>query len=106
MIRVLILLSLLSPAADATCRSASQKHAFDKLNGYPHGRLGYVVDHICALECGGVDSPVNMQYQTIADGHTKDKWERTKTGCQTFCNPNNSTSTRQVFNCTKKGASK
>ena len=38
---------------------------------------GYVVDHIRALACGGADNwRTNMQYQTIADGKAKDKWER------------------------------
>jgi len=37
---------------------------------------GYVVDHVNALECGGADSPLNMQWQTIADGKAKDKTER------------------------------
>ena len=99
--RYLILLLVLQ-TADASCRDPKQKHAFDKLNGYPHGRPGYVVDHVCALECGGIDSPKNMQYQTIQDGKAKDKWERTETGCHTLCNPENSTATRQVFNCRGK----
>ena len=37
---------------------------------------GYVIDHIDALSCGGVDAPINMQWQTIAEGKAKDKWER------------------------------
>jgi hypothetical protein len=37
---------------------------------------GYVIDHVVPLACGGADSPENMQYQTVADGKTKDKWER------------------------------
>lgn len=43
--------------------------------GYPHGRRGYVVDHIIALKRGGADSPSNMQWQTKADAKAKDKWE-------------------------------
>jgi hypothetical protein len=43
--------------------------------GYPHGRHGYVVDHIIPLECGGADDPSNMQWQTIAEGKAKDKTE-------------------------------
>jgi hypothetical protein len=41
---------------------------------------GYVVDHVVALACGGPDKPSNMQWQTIAEGKAKDKWE-TK-GCR------------------------
>lgn len=37
---------------------------------------GYVIDHINALACGGADRPENMQWQTIAEGKAKDKWER------------------------------
>jgi hypothetical protein len=45
-------------------------------NGSVHGACpGYVVDHIQALECGGLDSPTNMQWQTVADGKAKDKIE-------------------------------
>ena len=41
---------------------------------------GHVVDHIQPLACGGADAPGNMQWQTKAEGKSKDKWERT--GCQ------------------------
>lgn len=37
---------------------------------------GYVIDHIKALACGGADDPSNMQWQTVAEGKAKDKWER------------------------------
>ncbi|MDD8018261.1 MAG: HNH endonuclease signature motif containing protein [Bacteroidota bacterium] len=47
-----------------------------KQSGYPHGRPGYVVDHIVPLANGGSDSPSNMQWQTKADAKAKDKWER------------------------------
>lgn len=40
---------------------------------------GYVIDHIKPLACGGPDKPSNMQWQTIAEGKAKDKWERV--GC-------------------------
>ena len=44
--------------------------------GYPHGRRGYVVDHIVPLACGGADAPFNMQWQTVAAAKEKDKVER------------------------------
>ena len=40
---------------------------------------GYVIDHIKPLACGGLDSPKNMQWQTLKDAKSKDRWERT--GC-------------------------
>ena len=56
-------------------RSSSEKHSFMKSSGYPHGRPGYVVDHIVPLKKGGCDCPSNMQWQTIKDAKAKDKWE-------------------------------
>src|SRR2546422_85173 len=61
-------------------RSEAAKHAFEAQTGYPHGRPGYVVDHIKPLACGGVDAPSNMQWQTIAAATAKDKVERA--GCR------------------------
>ncbi|HWW86286.1 MAG TPA: HNH endonuclease signature motif containing protein [Vicinamibacterales bacterium] len=61
-------------------RSAEAKRAFETQSGYPHGRPGYVVDHVKPLACGGADAPSNMQWQTIAEGKAKDKWERV--GCR------------------------
>jgi hypothetical protein len=86
-------------AQASTCRSQSVKRQFDKLNGFPNGRQGYIADHECALECGGIDNVINMQYQTVAESKAKDKWERTIAGCKKTCNATNSTPTRQVFNC-------
>jgi hypothetical protein len=98
MVRALLLLFLFGDA-EAACRNAKQRHKFDVEQGYFHGRKGYVVDHICALACGGKDDPINMQYQTYAEGKAKDKWERTQEGCAATCTSRNSTPTRQVFNC-------
>src|SRR5207249_1583940 len=56
-------------------RSESAKHEFMRMTGYPHGRPGYVVDHIIPLKRGGCDCPSNMQWQTIQEAKAKDKWE-------------------------------
>ena len=46
-----------------------------RMTGYPHGRPGYVVDHVIPLKRGGCDCPSNMQWQTIDEAKAKDKWE-------------------------------
>jgi hypothetical protein len=56
-------------------RSQAAKNEFKKQSGYPKGRPGYVIDHIKPLKEGGCDCPENMQWQTIAEGKAKDKWE-------------------------------
>jgi len=56
-------------------RNESAKHEFMRMTGYPHGRPGYVVDHITPLKRGGCDCPSNMQWQTIQEAKAKDKWE-------------------------------
>lgn len=102
--KICIILFILSIVAllndsEASCRSSAVKRQFDKEQGYPHGRKGYVVDHICALVQGGLDSTKNMQYQTVEESHIKDKVEDSKYGRTLYCTPFNSTPTRQVFNC-------
>ena len=61
-------------------RSEQAKHDFMRQTGYPHGRLGYVVDHVVPLACGGADAPSNMQWQTVAESKAKDRVERA--GCR------------------------
>lgn len=57
-------------------RSETARHAFEVQTGYPHGRPGYVIDHIRPLACGGADDPSNMQWQTIEEAKAKDRVER------------------------------
>ena len=56
-------------------RSQSARVAFMKMTGYPHGRPGYIIDHIIPLKRGGCDCPSNMQWQTIQEAKEKDKVE-------------------------------
>jgi len=56
-------------------RDLNARYSFMKQTGYPHGRPGYVVDHIKPLKKGGCDCPSNMQWQTKAAAKAKDKWE-------------------------------
>jgi hypothetical protein len=60
-------------------RSEVARHAFEVQTGYPHGRPGYVIDHIKPLACGGADEPSNMQWQTSEAAKAKDRVERA--GC-------------------------
>jgi hypothetical protein len=43
---------------------------------------GYVRDHIVPICAGGADATWNMQWQTTADGKTKDVTERRACGRQ------------------------
>ncbi len=56
-------------------RSPTEKARFKKQTGYPHGRPGYVIDHIVPLKRGGADKVWNMQWQTKAAAKAKDKSE-------------------------------
>ena len=56
-------------------RSEAAKHEFMRMTGFPHGRPGYVIDHVIALKRGGPDNPSNMQWQTIDEAKAKDRWE-------------------------------
>ena len=67
-------------------RSESAKREFEAMHPCPStgrasGRCpGYIVDHVMALACGGIDAPSNMQWQTKEQAKAKDKWERK--GCR------------------------
>ncbi len=63
------------PAGVHEHRSERAKEQFMRQTGYPHGRPGYVVDHVVPLAEGGADAPSNMQWQTIQDAKAKDKIE-------------------------------
>lgn len=57
------------------CRSTTELARFKRLTGFPKGRPGWVIDHMHPLECGGVDSVWNMQWQPLAESRVKDKIE-------------------------------
>jgi hypothetical protein len=94
-VKVLFISLILMGIADAEeYRSVAELNAFQHLHPCPstglthplcyktasghrtcHRCPGYVIDHIKSLFCGGPDIPSNMQWQTIADGKAKDRWE-------------------------------
>ena len=57
-------------------RSEAAKHKFEEMTGYPHGRMGYVIDHVVPLSKGVADDPSNMQWQTKEEAKAKDRVER------------------------------
>ena len=67
-------------------RSKAVLRAFVNANACPATGLhrlpcpGYVMDHIKALACGGEDAVGNLQWQTVAEGKAKDKWELKECG--------------------------
>lgn len=76
-----MLLAAFATDAAKTHRDPAARAEFQRLhpcpaNGERRGPCpGYVVDHIRALACGGADTPDNMQWQTVAEGKAKDRWE-------------------------------
>jgi hypothetical protein len=98
-ITAILILVAYSSIAGSACRSAAIKRKFDVLSGYPHGRPGYIVDHVCSLFNGGIDDPKNMQYQTVRESKKKDRVENTPLGKKLYCTSANSTPKRMVFNC-------
>lgn len=74
------LVALLAFGADdleaKTKRSSKVRHDFMRQTGYPHGRPGYVIDHIKPLCAGGADAVSNLQWQTVEAAKRKDRLER------------------------------
>ncbi len=58
--------------SDANCELTSDDKKL--LGKWSYG--GYVIDRIKPLACDGADRPESMQWQTVAEGKAKDKWER------------------------------
>lgn len=75
-----VLLALMAIDVPAACqptkRHASVHRQFLILTGYPHGRPGWVVDHIIPLCACGPDTVENMQWQTARAAEIKDAKER------------------------------
>lgn len=80
-----IILYLLSFSLNIEAKEQRSYHAIKQFklehpcpaNGRYKGRCeGYVIDHVLPLACGGLDTPKNMQWQTLQEARTKDRWER------------------------------
>lgn len=69
-------------------RSSAARNAFVKTQPCPATGLaklpchGYVIDHVVPLCAGGLDQPVNMQWQSIQDAKAKDRDERSMCGAK------------------------
>lgn len=77
--RTLLMIALtlsLVTVAGLEARSAKQRRLFEQQTGYPHGRPGFVVDHIRPICYAGLDAPGNMQWQDDATAAAKDVDER------------------------------
>jgi hypothetical protein len=72
---IMALVSAVAGVAQSPRRRATVV-AFEKATGYPHGRPGYVVDHVIPLCAGGPDVAANLQWQTTAASYVKDGFER------------------------------
>ncbi len=80
---LLLAAALAAPPCPHPHRSTSARRAFRMLHSCPAGpdkgsRLrctGYVVDHVCPLECCGRDTPSNMRWQSMRAAKAKDRWE-------------------------------
>lgn len=79
---ILCLVLALPALAEPVRRDQAERGAFKRANPCPstgqrRGACpGYVIDHVKPLCAGGPDQRDNMQWQTVADGLEKDKWER------------------------------
>lgn len=86
MLGLAIMLAIVVPADARTKRSQSAKVDFKSEHPCPATGAtkgpckGYVIDHVKPLACGGPDLPSNMQWQTVAEGKAKDRWERKACG--------------------------
>jgi len=69
-------MALVVAIVSADTRHAATVRAFHRQTGYPHGRPGYVVDHVIPLCAGGPDAPPNLIWQPVAESYVKDGFER------------------------------
>ena len=77
-----ILLALTGGVEAACKRSGAVRRAFVRTHPCPSTGLsklpchGFILDHIIPLCANGLDSPKNLQWQSITDAKAKDRDER------------------------------
>jgi hypothetical protein len=77
-------------------RSASNKTAFLKSNGYSSTPYGYEIDHIVPLSQGGSDDPSNMQLLSVQQHRAKTARERSSSSSNSYFPSSSATSTYRV----------
>lgn len=72
-----ILFTVTQKSEGQEARNREQVNLFHIQTGFPHGRHGYVVDHIIPFCYGGssLDSTWNYQWQRLDSSYTKNKYE-------------------------------
>lgn len=102
LILIAILLAISHYPIDSEAKTQRSHSAISQFKGtHPcpaHGNRsgpcpGWIIDHIKPLDCGGLDEPSNMQWQTEQQAKVKDKWERK--GCRTYARTGNLTTSDQ-----------
>ena len=57
-------------------RSAAARRAFMEATGFPNGRLGWLIEHIIPIACGGADDATNMQWRTKTEAALRNGTQR------------------------------
>lgn len=79
---IVVSICLSMPAEARIKRSAKAIATFKKMYPCPSTGLtkgscpNYIIDHVEPLCAGGLDDPVNMQWQTVDEAKEKDRLER------------------------------
>jgi hypothetical protein len=82
MVVMAVCIALSAPVEAKIKRSAKAKAEFKLMFPCPSTGLskgscpGYIVDHVEPLCAGGLDKPINMQWQTEGEAKVKDRLER------------------------------
>lgn len=84
----ILLCAVLAVPAFAAPRSQVAKRDFARQQACPATAAnklpcpGFIIDHKTPLDCGGPDTPANMQWLTVQAWKGKSKWERNGPNCK------------------------